>query len=189
MKILMIDAHPDADSYCTSLAEAYSKTAENQGHEVVWLRLRDLRFDLVAHHKAKPLALEEDLLKAQQQIKEAEHLALIYPIWWGGMPALLKGFLDRVLTPNFALKYQENGAPIGLLKGRTLDIINTCDIPPIAQWWFLRGDKLQQKRNVLGMCGLKIRRHQRFGALHNSTLSQREAWLSKATEILIKHPL
>jgi putative NADPH-quinone reductase len=78
------------------------------------------------------------------------------------------------------LRYLANGRPQGLLKGKTMDILNTTDVPPIAQWLYLRGDALQIKHNVFGLCGIDIKRHLRFGAVHNSTPEKRLRWLSQA---------
>jgi len=177
--ILVIQGHPDQESFNEALMDSYVQGARSVGHEVRILAVRDLSFELVAHHYAKERELEPDLRQAQELMSWGKHWVLFYPIWWGGMPALLKGFLDRVLTADFALRYQENGVPLGLLKGRTCEIYNTSDTPPIAQWWYLQGNKAQLKRNILGLCGVKIKRHQTFGPLFNSTLEKRQDWLQQ----------
>ncbi|MBK5535525.1 NAD(P)H-dependent oxidoreductase [Pseudomonas sp. TH08] len=97
-RILLILGHPSASSFCAALAEGYAQSALEAGHEVRQLRLGALDFDPVLCAGYQQVqALEDDLSGAQSDILWAEHLTLVYPIWWGGIPALLKGFFDRVL--------------------------------------------------------------------------------------------
>jgi NAD(P)H dehydrogenase (quinone) len=180
-KVLIILGHPDHDSLCAAIADRYRMGVELAGHQVETILVSDLVFDPVMHHYSHPMSLEPDLLRVQAQIAAAHHIALIYPIWWGGMPGLFKSLLDRMLTPGFGLRYT-NGTPQGLLTGRTMDVINTTDTPPIAQWYYLRGDKLQMKRAIFGLCGIKIRRFIRFGSVHTSSAERRQHWLVQAEE-------
>lgn len=107
-RVLVILGHPSAHSFCSALTDCYVASATRAGHEVRVLRLGALRFDPVLHEGYRQVQpLEPDLLNAQADITWAEHLVLVFPIWWGGVPALLKGFLDRVLLPGFAFKYQK----------------------------------------------------------------------------------
>ena len=95
-KILIIDGHPGENSFCAAIADAYAKGAQSPEIEVEVLSLRNLKFDLNLRHGYRKIQeLESDLVEAQKKIKWCEHLVVIYPIWWGSMPALLKGFLDR----------------------------------------------------------------------------------------------
>lgn len=78
-------------------------------------------------------AFEDDIRKARALILWAEHLVFVYPTWWGTLPALLKGFLDRVLTPDFAFITCEGGTGYqGLLGGRSAQLITTMDTPPAS---------------------------------------------------------
>lgn len=107
-RILLILGHPGATSFCAALAERYAQSALDAGHQVRQLRLGEMVFDPVLRQGYQQVqALEEDLSRAQSDILWAEHLTLVYPIWWGGIPALLKGFFDRVLLPGFAFKYRK----------------------------------------------------------------------------------
>lgn len=118
-------------SYCGALADAYVTEARRNKAKVVYIKLVDLKFDAVGayDYKQSP-ALEPDLQKMQKLILWAEHIVFVYPTWWGGPPALLKGFLDRVLTPGFAFKYRRgNWKWDRLLKGRTARIITTTGGP------------------------------------------------------------
>ena len=102
-KILIINGHPDKESFNAALTEAYIKGASAQANtEVEVLYLADLTFDpILRYGYRKRTELEPDLLKAFELLKEADHTVWIYPTWWGGMPALLKGFIDRLFLPGF----------------------------------------------------------------------------------------
>jgi len=104
-RILVILGHPSSNSFCAALAERYAQSALRAGHEVRQLFLGRMDFDPVlreGYQQVQPL--EADLRQAQADILWAEHLTLVYPIWWGGIPALLKGFFDRVFLPGFAFQ-------------------------------------------------------------------------------------
>ena len=129
--VLIINGHPNADSYCHSLAEAYKKGSISTGNKVELLHLSDLNFNLnLSHGYAKRTELEPDLMYAQKKIQWANHIVIIHPVWWGSVPALLKGFFDRVLLPGFAFKYKENSVMWDkLLTGKTGHVIYTTDTP------------------------------------------------------------
>lgn len=185
-RILLILGHPSGDSFCAALAERYAQAAVQAGHEVRRLQLGELDFDPVLRQGCRHIqALEEDLQKAQSDILWAEHLTLVYPIWWGGIPALLKGFFDRVLLPGFAFKYREGKAfPDKLLLGRTAHLLVTLDTPPWYYRWIYRMPGLHQvRKTTLEFCGIKPLRTLAFGPVLGSGNRQREAWLRRAETI------
>lgn len=168
-KILIINGHPGLNSLSSSMAIAYRDEAEKNGHIVQILNLRELNFNPILHEGYKLIQeLEPDLLTSQEMIKSSTHLVLITPVWWGSVPALLKGFLDRALLPGYAFKYRKD-SPIWdkLLKGRTARIIITSDGPT---WWnrFIYGDPTVNmlKKSVLEFCGFKTR-VTKFGNVKN----------------------
>ncbi len=120
-RILVILGHPSADSLCAGLAQAYMEGALSAGAEVRLLSVGQLGFDPLLHagyRGAQPL--EPDLQAAQAQIAWAGHLVWVYPTWWGAMPALLKGFIDRVFLPGFAFKHHQGSSRWDkLLAGRS----------------------------------------------------------------------
>ncbi len=131
MRILIVQGHPDTESFCSSLARSYQEGAQSAGHECRLLNVGELQFDSnLAHGYRQIQPLEPDLIKAQEWVKWCEHLVVIYPMWWGQMPALLKGFFDRCFLPGFAFKYHAND-PFWdrLLKGRSAHMIVTSDAP------------------------------------------------------------
>lgn len=181
-KILLINGHPNPESFSAALAEAYQKGATSAGHEVRMLNLGELDFDPILNYGYhKPTALEPDLLKAQELILWADHLVWVYPVWWGSLPALLKGFLDRVLLPGYAFKFRENSVWWDkLLKGRSGRVIQTLDQPPWFYRWFNgRPTYHMMKKMVLGFCGLKPVKVTSFGPVKKSTVEKREKWLRK----------
>lgn len=127
--------------------------------EVRTISLAEISFDPILHKGYKEIQkLEPDLKKTQVDILWADHLIFIYPIWWMNMPAILKGFCDRVFLPGFAFKY-EFGIPRGLLKGKTAEIIVSSGGPKIF-YQFLAGKIAIKvlKNNILKFCGIKTKR-------------------------------
>jgi NAD(P)H dehydrogenase (quinone) len=108
-KILIINGHPYKESLNFALAEAYKKGAAESGAEIKEINIADLQFNPnLQYGYRKRTELEPDLLESWEKIKWAEHLVFVFPIWWGGMPAMLKGFFDRLFLPGFAFQYREN---------------------------------------------------------------------------------
>jgi putative NADPH-quinone reductase len=184
--MLVILGHPSSDSFCAALSDTYVQAAKTAGHDVRLLRLDALDFDPVLHEGYRVIQpLEPDLLQAQADILWAEHLTFVYPIWWGGIPALLKGFLDRIFLPGFAFKYREGKAfPDKLLKGRTAHLLVTMDTPPWYYRWIYPMPGLHQvRKTTLAFCGIEPRRTLTFGPILGSSADQRETWLLQAQAI------
>lgn len=184
-RILIIQGHPAEHSLCGALAQAYAQGARESGHAVVTLVVRELTFDPLLHegyHRVQPL--EEDLVLAQQEIRSADHIVVVFPIWWGGMPALLKGFVDRVFLPGFAFKYRP-GSPWWdkYLTGKSAHLITTMDTPP----WYFRivyrdAGINQMKRTILQYCGVDPVRVTRIGRVKDTPDGWKQAWLAKVRD-------
>ena len=145
MNILIINGHPDTDRYCSSVAEAYSKGARKSRAKVRRLDLATMSFDPILHKGYDEIQpLEPDLEKAQEDIKWAEHIVIIFPVWWATVPAILKGFIDRTILPGWAYKFTGIMSWEKYLKGRTARIIATAGAPG---WYY---------RFVVGMPGVKM---------------------------------
>src|SRR5690349_16664012 len=131
MNVVIINGHPRDDSFSEALVNAYYNGAKAAGVNVTTLTLAKLSFNLhVTVHSPRYQHFEDDIVQAQELIATADHLVFIYPTWWGTMPAMLKGFLDRVLTPGFAFEEIEGGTGYApLLRGRSAHIITTMDSP------------------------------------------------------------
>ncbi|MDH5229658.1 MAG: NAD(P)H-dependent oxidoreductase [Gammaproteobacteria bacterium] len=183
--ILVILGHPDTDSFCGSLADAYIDTAKQSGAEVRELQLGKLSFDPILWQGYNKIqALEPDLKKAQELILWSTHMVFVYPNWWGAMPALMKGFFDRVFLPGFAFKYRDKSLPEKLLSGRTAHLMVTMDTPPwYYRWVFQRPGHNQMKRTILEFCGVKVVKISEFAPIMSSNQQQREKWLAKAKQL------
>ncbi|HEX6141230.1 MAG TPA: NAD(P)H-dependent oxidoreductase [Geminicoccaceae bacterium] len=183
LRVLIVVGHPRADSLCGSLAAAYGAGAVAAGAEIRTLRLSDLAFDPDVHAVAiRAQRLEPDLERAQRLILWAEHLVFVFPTWWGLMPARLKGFLDRVLTPGFAFDEIEGG--IGYaprLRGRTADLLVTMDTPALAHRVAYRSPGLNaMRRAILGFCGIEVVRTRVFDRVKERSEATRDDWLIEA---------
>jgi 1,4-dihydroxy-2-naphthoate octaprenyltransferase len=181
--ILIILGHPRADSFCGALARSYGEVAEARGLEVHTLVLAHLVFDPnVRDTSVREQVLEPDLEAARQAVAAADHLVFVYPIWWGMMPALLKGFLDRILLPGFAFTERtgEQGYT-GLLKGKSAQVLTTMDTPPAIVKLVLGSPGHRAFATAtLKFCGIDPVRIRMYGPVNRSTEAQREEWLRDA---------
>lgn len=181
-KVLIIQGNPIANSYGSQLAEVYARGAAESGAEVRELVLAELEFDLnlSGGYKDKQ-PLEPDLQKAQELISWADHLVFVYPNWWGGMPALLKGFIDRVFLPGFAFKYRKNSPlPEQLLKGKTARLIVTMDSPYVYYRFYLGQPGHQMmKHSILKFCGVGSVRATNITQLRKMPEVARKQWLER----------
>lgn len=135
--ILMLMGHPDLHSFSAQAADAYTQAARAHGATVERVNLIELSFDPVLRHGyAAEQPLEPDLVRAQQQLLAADHVVFAFPLWWSGPPALVKGFIDRVLLPDFAFKFRGKRLPEQLLAGRSARFITSMDA--ISLWYRLR---------------------------------------------------
>lgn len=179
-KILVVLAHPQSKSYCAALGQAYVDGARAAGAQVREINLADLHFNPVSvGSHDKPAELEPDLRKAQEDIQWAEHLVFIYPILWGTLPALLKGFIERVLTPGFAVNFHKD-SPLWdkLLKGRSARLIVTLNTPPLLyRLLFRRAGHITMKRSILEFCGIAPVRITDVGPMKNASAQRREKWI------------
>lgn len=181
-KILIINGHPNEDSFNFGLAEAYKKGALQSKAELKEIIIRDLNFNPnLAFGYQKISVLEADLLDAQEKIKWANHLVWVHPVWWGGLPAITKGFIDRVFLPGFGFKYRDNSVWWDkLLAGKTAHIITTLDTPSIYYWFgFGKPSVNQLKKSTLEFCGIKPVKVTYVGPIRNSTIDSRKKMLQK----------
>ena len=179
--VLVIDGHPDASSLTAGLAASYLAGA---GADAAALTLRDLTFDpdLRGSYR-EPQLLEPDLVRARELLEWSDHVAVFTPVWWGSVPALLKGFFDRTLERGWAFRYRDNGMPEGLLAGRTGRLVVTSDSP---RWYLpLVGDTTvkQVRGRTMEFCGIKPTRVTRYADVRSRTDEQLAAWVRQAGEL------
>ena len=179
-KLLILDAHPDADSLGAAGAKAYAQGAAEHT-DVSLIALRELDFDLVlrrGYAAAQPW--EPDLERAAQAILDAQHLTLSYPTWWASQPALLRGFIERVFLPQWAFRFQGGPLPEPLLKGRTGRVITTMDSP---RWWYFlaqgRAGHQALLRPTLGFVGISRVKLSTLYKVRELDQAKRQAWLER----------
>ena len=185
-KILIINGHPNAESFNNGLFEAYKKGARTTGAEIREIVIKDLQFNPnLQFGYQKRTELEPDLLDAWEKIKWADHLVWVHPVWWGGLPAIMKGFIDRLFLPGFVFQNRENSVWWDkLLTGKTGHIITTMDQPGWYYWLVFGQPSINQlKKSTLEFCGIKPVKVTRIGPIKNSTLSWREKWLEKVEKM------
>jgi len=181
-KILLINGHPNANSFNFGLAKAYKDGAEKSGAEIKEIVIAELNFNPnLKFGYQKRTDLEPDLLEAWEKIKWAEHLVWIHPVWWGGFPAIMKGFIDRLFLPGFTFQYRENSIWWDkLLIGKTAHIITTLDQP---SWYYRfvngRPSVNQLKRTILQFCGVKPVKVTYIEFIRKSDEHKRRKWLAK----------
>lgn len=187
-RIVIIQGHPDpTDSHFGHiLAKAYTDGAHEAGHQVKTLNVAKLNFSLLSSEyefESEPPA--NDIQGAQDVIMWAEHIVILYPLWLGTMPAMLKGFWEQVLRPGFAMTSGDrNSWPKKLLKGRSARIVVTMGMPGLIYRWFYGAHSLKNlKRNILGFCGISPIKDTLIGSIENMTETKREAWLKKLNEL------
>ena len=129
--------------------------------------------------------MEPDLDKAKADISWADHLVFVYPVWWAAVPAILKGFIDRVFTPGFAFKSDPKGGFANkLLKGKTGRLIVTMDYPKWYYKWFLkRSSQIMMKKGVLDYCGIKPVKVTEFTPIKTASENQRLKWIQQTHEL------
>lgn len=180
--ILIINGHPNPESFNYALQKSFKNGVISKGiFQIDEINIAELNFDLNLNKGySTGVELEPDLQKAQEKIKWANHIVWIYPLWWGMMPALLKGFIDRVFIPGFAFKYHTTGGKWDkLLKGKTTEIICTIDYPVlIFKLFFREGGVKVMRKMILDFCGLKTTKTTYIGPIKPSNADQRKKWLA-----------
>lgn len=183
--ILLILGHPSKKSFNKALLDAYQEGAESIGANCKTIYIPDLKFDVNladGYKTGKADQLEEDLVTAQQLFKWAHHVVFAFPNWWGSMPAITKGFIDRLFLPGFAFKnHSRNNFPEQLLKGKSMRVFVTMDTP---RFWFYLVHRaslyLILKKVVFGYVGFKPINFSTFGFIRKSSEALRKKWLEKA---------
>ena len=185
-KILIVQGNPDKNSFCDALAEAYKKGALRTNADVKEIHVREIDFDpFLPFGYKKEVELEQGLIDSQHMIKWADHLVFVYPTWWGTMPALLKGFIDKVFLPGFGFQYRKGSVWWDkLLKGKSARLIVTMDTPP---WYFRlfygRPGHNAMKKSTLEFCGVKPVKISSIGPVKHSKKSKRISWLNQVQKL------
>lgn len=185
-KILIINGHPDKESFNYGLSETYIKGAKRSSATIKEINIRELNFNPnLQFGYRKRTELEPDLLEAQDKLKWADHLVWIYPVWWGSVPAIMKGFLDRILLPGFAFNKRKDSLWWDkCFKGKTARIICTLDQPS----WYYRliyksPSHFAMKNGTLNFIGIKKVKITTIGPIRLSKDKFRQKWLQKIEKL------
>lgn len=194
MRISVILAHPDEHSFNHAIARAAVEQLGGNGHEVSFHDLYKEKFD--------PLLFKEEIVEGAQvpdpvmrhcrEIAEARGIVVVHPNWWGQPPAILKGWVDRVLRAGVAYEFLEGdcgeGIPKGLLKAGTAVVFNTSNTQPEREKSVF-GDPLDTlwRNCIFGLCGVTGFYRRTFGVVVTSTADQRRQWLEEVKRSMYEY--
>jgi NAD(P)H dehydrogenase (quinone) len=167
--ILIITAHPSEKNLTQGIADIVVTQKEAQGHKVELVDLyKDKQLPYLNYATNSEMAnLSDEQKYYQEKVTWADDIVIVYPFWWGTTPAILKNWIDSVLTMGFAAKYGDNGRPIGLLQGKSVRIISTSGAPTF--WYCINGirraNKKIWKQTIVEFCGMKFQGYHLFGGM------------------------
>jgi putative NADPH-quinone reductase len=181
MNVSIILAHPNLGSFNHAIAATAADTLRHHGHAVV---LRDLcaeQFDplMPAAEFARDARLDAVVARHCEEVVNADGIIVVHPNWWAMPPAILKGWLDRVLRPEVAYRFVA-GNPVGLLKAKAAVVFNTSNTPAELER-ALYDDPLETlwKKCIFSLCGVPQIHRRLFSVVITSTSEQRAAWLDE----------
>ncbi len=194
LKISLILAHPNPASFNHAMAQAALHTLRHLGHVVHHHDLYAEGFEplLPAEEIDGDLSLPEFLRDHCRELSQADGIIIVHPNWWGQPPAILKGWIDRVLRPGVAYQFLEGdggeGVPLGLLRARAALVFNTSNTPRLRELTVF-GDPLETiwKNCIFGLCGLSEFFRRNFEVVVTSTPTQRAGWLREVQEIVTRY--
>jgi NAD(P)H dehydrogenase (quinone) len=194
MNISIILAHPDSHSFNHSIAGTARDQLIKLGHKVYYHDLYREAFDPVIPLNEIPRegSYDQVIEKYCYELKRSEGIIIVHPNWWGQPPAILKGWIDRVLRPGIAYEFQEGdqgeGVPVGLLKTHAAIVFNTSNtskereenifLDPLETLW---------KNCIFYLCGIKVFHRKMFRIMVTSTEEQREEWLREVEQTVNKY--
>ena len=183
-RILVVLGHPDPapERLCRSLAAAYREGAEAAGHEVRFIDLATTEVPILrSQHEFMKGEVPGSLRPASEAVRWAEHVVIVFPLWLGTMPALLKAFLEQVMRPGVAFAYANSGNsgfPKAALKGRTGRLVVTMGMPAIVyRLWFRRHGIASLHRNILNFVGIRPVRETLFGMVEAGDDAKQADWI------------
>jgi len=186
-RIVVIQGHPDpaGGHFAHALADAYTEGAKAAGHEVRRIEVATLDFPLLrTKQDYESGAPPETIRAAQDTIRWAGHIVIVYPMWMGEMPALLKAFLEQLLRPGFAYTMSDGERPQKLLTGRSARIVMTMGLPVFVYRWYFGAHGLKNlERSILWFCGIRPIRTSLIGMIESRHGARRTAWLERLRDL------
>lgn len=188
-KVLVILAHPRKGSFNHAIAAEVVETLAGLGREPVYHDLYGEKFDpvLPAGEMPKSGRVDRAVRRHCDELRECEGIVIVHPNWWGQPPAVLKGWVDRVIRPGVAYEFADGdggeGVPVGLLEGKTALVFNTSNTPA-AREQAVFGDPLEGlwKTCIFGLCGITAFHRTMFGVVVTSTPEDRNRWLGEVRD-------
>jgi putative NADPH-quinone reductase len=181
-RILIIQGHPDqrGDHFCHTLGDRYESGALAAMHEVRRVDVAGLDFPLLRSKKEWDSgAVPAALASVQHDIAWADHLVMIFPLWLGDMPALVKGFLEQVARPGFAIGKPAQQGGMKLLRGRSARIVVTMGMPAFVYRWYFGAHAIRSlERNILRFVGVAPVRRSLIGLVEGKDGRRRTRWLA-----------
>ena len=192
MKVSVILAHPNTASFNHAIAETVVATLKKNGHEVFYHDLYQENFDPLLPARELPCdaTLPPVIEDHCNEISDADGIIIIHPVWWGAPPAILMGWINRIMRPGIAFEFIEtedcDGMPHGLLKAQKAIVFNTSNTTPEMDKTFF-GEPLENiwKKCILGLCGIEQVQRKVCTVVITSTQEQREKWLEEAREMVV----
>ena len=191
MRVLLIVAHPDKASFNHAIAGTCLTTLAANGHEVIFHDLHEEGFDpvLPCGEASRDAQLPPEVQRHCEELAHADGIVIVHPNWWGQPPAMLKGWIDRVIRPGVAYEFLEGdkgeGVPRGLLKARCAIVFNTSNTSAERETTVF-GDPLERiwRDCVFGLCGVTEVHRRMFGIVVTSSDVERKHWLSEAGQTI-----
>ena len=191
--VSLILGHPSPGSFNHGIAERVRNTLARQGWTVHFHDLYAEGFDpvLPAAEIPEGSVLPPEVALHCNQIESAQGIVIIHPNWWSQPPAVLKGWVDRVLRPGQAYRFVEDGQgggkPEGLLPARSALVFNTANNPQEKEVELL-GDPLEVfwRKCVFGLCGVPHLERHVFAPVILSQPAQRQAWLEEVEQATVR---
>jgi NAD(P)H dehydrogenase (quinone) len=191
MNVLVILAHPNRGSFNRAIADTAVHTLQADGHYVVFHDLYKEKFDPILPDREIPkdACLDETTERHCNELSMADGVVIVHPNWWGQPPAILKGWIDRVIRPGTAYEFKEGdggeGIPVGLLKAKAAIVFNTSNTPKERELDVF-GDPLETlwKNCIFALCGVQNFHRKMYGVVVTSTPDQREKWLRDVRELV-----
>jgi len=194
MRISVILAHPDKNSFNHAIAATTVETLSQSRHDVYFHDLYKEKFDSILPLEEIPgdASLAPEIEKHCKEISDADGIVIIHPNWWGQPPAILKGWVDRVIRPGIAYEFLEGdngeGIPNGLLKAKSALVFNTSNTEAEREKNIF-GDPLETiwKNCIFGLCGVNNFYRKMFNIIIVSSEEQRKEWLKKVKQTVIEY--
>ncbi len=192
MKTVIVYDHPYEGSFCNAIKERIVKNELAKGNEVEVIDLHQDKFNPVMTGEDLLSFIKHDMIDTQaisyvQKIKEADHLVMIFPIWWELMPAMTKGFIDKIIFPGATYNYTKSGYGMETLLTnlKSVTVVSTMNTPKIM-YKFIYGNAIYKSliKGTFKKSGIKNTRWVSFNMVKASKPEKREKWLNSLANII-----